>query len=762
MLVAAILLLAQPDLPPGAVAKLGTVRMVHEDYVNTIAWGPGGTFASGGTDGTIRIWEASTGRETARFASPTREVRALAFSPDGATLVSGSYDGPIHVWDVKAKKEKATFAGHKGGVVTLSYSNDGTSILSGGADGMATVWDASTGAESQKLEGHRGDVRAWFAKDGRIATAGADGTVRTWEGGRERTKIGAGRIADVRFGAGDLFAEARTGEIVVTEAESGKERLRLAAREVRSFAFAPDGRALAAGDGAGVVRVRDMAREKERALMRPGGTITALAWSPDGWSLAVGTSGGSISLWDANGGARGHASGHAGAVVRVAWSPEGRSLVTGGEDGTVRLWDADGRQRLRLKETHERVNFVGFSPDGRSVITGDTHLGRVLDASTGDETRRFKPDQVMIASAGISGADRLLTVAYVAHEDGYWVNTVRVWEAATGRALRDFAFESDANEAPTAIAASADGSVIAVLGSDRLVVVIDGETGAVRHRLAVPSSVERLAVSPDGSWLATSSIVSRRGGTFIVWNARRGTEVARVQAHSRPLTSLSVSSDGQRVASASEGTVKLWELATMRELAAFSTRGWTVRHAAFAPDGRRLAVACEGGSAFVWDSAAPVETDADVLWKRLASSDAREADGAMGALAAAGDGSVAMLRERASTSTPDSDEVRALMRDLDGDDIELREKAAKRLEELEAEAPLREAKHAAAQAVLLALDRPQIRTADALRLTRAVQVLERIGTAAAREALRTLAEGRPMRASREARSALERLATARP
>ena len=55
----------------------------------------------------VRLWDL-TGQNIATFWGHTREIQALAFSPDGALLASGSYDGTILLWDVKPYLQNET------------------------------------------------------------------------------------------------------------------------------------------------------------------------------------------------------------------------------------------------------------------------------------------------------------------------------------------------------------------------------------------------------------------------------------------------------------------------------------------------------------------------------------------------------------------------------------------------------------------------------------------------------------------------------
>lgn len=73
----------------------------HREEVTCIVQAPQpGTFAVGYTDGSIRLWNASSGSVSTTFNGHKKSITALAFDPSGTRLASGSQDTDIILWDV--------------------------------------------------------------------------------------------------------------------------------------------------------------------------------------------------------------------------------------------------------------------------------------------------------------------------------------------------------------------------------------------------------------------------------------------------------------------------------------------------------------------------------------------------------------------------------------------------------------------------------------------------------------------------------------
>ena len=107
-----------------------------------MAWSPDGArLLSGGSDGTLRLWEAASGRELAVLEGHKGQVSSVAWSPDGARLLSGGGDGTVRLWEVASGRELAVLEGHKGPVWSVGWSPDG-GLWAAGMFGLVLLWPA--------------------------------------------------------------------------------------------------------------------------------------------------------------------------------------------------------------------------------------------------------------------------------------------------------------------------------------------------------------------------------------------------------------------------------------------------------------------------------------------------------------------------------------------------------------------------------------------------------------------------------------------
>jgi WD40 repeat protein len=148
-----------------------------------------------------------------------------------------------------------------------------------------------------------------------------------------------------------------------------------------------------------------------------------------------------------------------------------------------------------------------------------------------------------------------------------------------------------------AVAISPDGTWLATASADNRVRICDASTGRERARLEHQDRVNAVAISPDGTWLVTASADNR----VRTWDASTGGERASLEDPGR-VNAVAISPDGKWLATASaDNTARIWDASTGRERASLVHQG-SVNAVAISPDGKWLATASDDVTARIWDS----------------------------------------------------------------------------------------------------------------------------------------------------------------
>jgi WD40 repeat protein len=359
----------------------------------------------------------------------------------------------------------------------------------------------------------------------------------------------AGEIKSVAF-----FPDGRTvaaasddGLVCLFESESGKEirRFRGHNQGVRSLAISPDGKTLASGSYDLTIRLWDAGTGKQLyEHYCPRGVALHLSFSPDGKTLASSHRNRAVVLIDTATGKEIRAwSAHSNWVTAVAFAPDGQTLATASRDRSIILWKGDTGAEIRRIETGFSVNAVLFSADGAGALAaGASGFIYEFDIATGKERRMFPGRQGSIATLARAG-DTLASCG----NDG----TVCLWDLASGKERRR-------------ITASAE-------------------------------PLFALALSADGKRVATAAAGRQ---SLRVWHTADGKEIsAGPQAHEAKITSLAFSPDGKAlVAAGADRRLSLWSAGSGKLLHLRPSYGQAVDSLTFAPDGKTFAYVADDRS----------------------------------------------------------------------------------------------------------------------------------------------------------------------
>jgi len=521
--------------------------------VLSVSFSPDGkTIASGGADGTLKLWSLD-GRLLHIFKKHEYGgVLSVSFSPDGKTIASGGDDKTLKLWSLDGRLLH-TFKGHENSVWSVSFSPDGKTLASGSDDNTLKLWSLD-GRLLHTFKGHENVVRSVsFSPDGKTLASGSwDNTLKLWSLD--------GRLLHTFKGHGDSVSSmsfSPDGKTLASGSDDGTLELwSLDGRNLHTFkghensvwsvSFSPDGKTLASGSEDKTLKLWSLDGRNLHTFKGHESSVSSVSFSPDGKTLASGSWDKTIKLWSLDGRLLPTFKGHEGSVRSVSFSPDGKTLASGSWDNTLKLWSLDGRNLHTFKGHESSVSSVSFSPDGKTLASGSEDKTIKLWSLDGRNLHTFKGHESSVSSVSFSPDGKTLA-------SGSWDKTIKLW-SLDGRNLHTFKGE----DRVSSVSFSPDGKTLASGGDDGTLKLWSLDGRLLHTFKGHEGSVTSVSFSRDGKTLASGS----DDNTLRLWDVALGQPIGQpLQGHESIVNSVSFSPDGHTIASGSDGkTLRLWSI----------------------------------------------------------------------------------------------------------------------------------------------------------------------------------------------------------
>ncbi|MFC1878751.1 AAA family ATPase [Chloroflexota bacterium] len=416
----------------------------HTDWITNVTVTPDGQHTiSGSLDGTLKVWEVTTGREVRTLKvcdmrllnekGIGRLFTSLPVTTDGRYIISGSSDDILKVWEFNTGREVNTLKGHTNRITAVTLTPDGQHIISRSRDHTLKVWNISTALNASLFIG--GSERSKEVLTLQEQTSYITAMVVTPDGQHlvissydlyplkllevsSRRKV---RKFQVHTRPITTLAVTSDGKNVISgcvdktlkiwELESGRvvNTLKGHTDEITAVVVTPDGQHIISGSrdhtlkvwnisaalNAGIVRENELCSEKVRTLKGHTDEITAVEVTPDGKLVISGSYDKSLKVWDvATGREQRTLQGHKSGVTAVEVTPDGSHVISGSRVGTLKIWDVANIRKVHTLHGHtDRVNAVVVTPDGSHVISGSSdNTLKVWNVATGKCIANFQAE----------------------------------------------------------------------------------------------------------------------------------------------------------------------------------------------------------------------------------------------------------------------------------------------------------------------------------------------------------------------------------
>lgn len=403
--------------------------VAHLDMVNSLAFSPDGTLLASGGYREVKLWRRPLGSRQYDWSAAKGEVTVVVASPDGKSLATGGSDGSVKLWNLSDGKPGKATAGHAKAIMALAFSPDGSQLASASEDRSIRVWRTADGSAFSDVQANDA-VRAlaWAKDGGRLISAGDDKLIRIWKlpaanavadkakrdkaeavavkaleavvASRQAAKKAvADRAKELKAAEAASAAVQKAWDKAVASAQAGDKAVAKAADEEKKKAA--EAIALKAkmaveaklGELEAKKKALEAAADKAAKAKEALAQIESKVKTVEGEAFKAARLAAEAAMALAT-----ELTGHAAPVLSLASVPGAEDrLLSGAKDGVIRLWNLKDGKVVREIKHDEPVTALAVRPDGkRAVAAGPAKAASLWNLEDGKSIAELNIDRAAV------------------------------------------------------------------------------------------------------------------------------------------------------------------------------------------------------------------------------------------------------------------------------------------------------------------------------------------------------------------------------
>ena len=534
----------------------------------------------------------------------TAALNGAKYTSDGKRIVTCSYDGTLKIWDAMSGKCLKTYIGHKDFVLEVDFSVNEDRIISYSIDGTVKVWNVRSEKIIKNFDVevlHEGtDNGFWLSPNKKLLIMCVKGVLGLYDTSSFE-QIKTFKETEMWYELcwypdGEWLLVYTCNHELLRVNVWTNQRIPIAKNNddatLISMSIDPTGERIAGAFGyqdnrPGYAAVWNV-KTGQRVLKLQGEEywVNGVTFSIDSKRIVTTSMDGPVRIWDASSGAcLDILKGHPFASGSPSFSPDGKCIATESADATARIWDAPGtRDSVGLFLVGHNFRSVAYHKGGRQLLVACSDSLCFYDV-TKKVWRETLYKQDSIIGADLSPKGNVIALSLTNNRFGLLnMSTKKV------RMLKDI------KEVPYSISFTPDGQYVAFATGDSLIHVHEVASGKRLQTIRRHNRVYDVRIIDNGR-----KLVVVEDSTMSVLNIADAASLKTWNIPDNDRYLMQLSPDGNYVLIGIESSLYVWELATGKCVSTLAGHTSLVYACCFSPDGKYVVSTSHDTMVKLWD-----------------------------------------------------------------------------------------------------------------------------------------------------------------